>query len=43
MDTAVVAVMAVLMAGAAAWCWRMENLPHADEKKTDSEYGGKNL
>lgn len=33
MDMIVVAVMAVLMIGAAIWCWRIENLPNADEKK----------
>lgn len=33
MQIAVVAIMAVLMVGAAVWCWRIENLPGADEKK----------
>ena len=33
MEMAVVVVMAIVMAGAAAWCWRIENLPNADEKK----------
>ncbi len=33
MQIAVVAIMAVLMVGAAVWCWRIENLPDADEKK----------
>lgn len=33
MDMIVVAGMAVLMIGAAIWCWRIENLPNADEKK----------
>lgn len=33
MEIAVVAIMAVLMVGAAVWCWRIENLPGADEKK----------
>lgn len=37
MDTAVVAVMAVLMAGAAVWCWRMENRPDAEDENTQSE------
>lgn len=44
MDTIVVAVMAVAMIGAAIWCWRIENLPDADEKKgkksDHSENGG---
>ena len=44
MDVVVVAVMAVAMIGAAVWCWRIENLPDADQKtkKSDhSENGGK--
>ena len=40
MDMIVVAVMAVVMVGAAIWCWRIENLPGADEKKENSERGG---
>ena len=43
MDMAVVAVMAVVMLGAVIWCWRIENLPDADQKteKSDhSENGG---
>ena len=43
-DMVVVAVMAVAMIGAAIWCWRIENLPDADEKKgkksDHSENGG---
>ena len=44
MDEVVVAVMAVVMIGAAIWSWRIENLPDADQKtkKSDhSENGGK--
>ena len=44
MDEVVVAVMAVVMIGAAIWGWRIENLPDADQKtkKSDhSENGGK--
>ena len=44
MDEVVVAVMAVVMIGAAIWGWRIENLPDADRKtkKSDhSENGGK--
>ena len=45
MDTIVVAVMAVAMIGASIWCWRIENLPDAEEKKVKksdhSENGGK--
>ena len=44
MDVVVVAVMAVVMIGAAIWGWRIENLPDADQKtkKSDhSENGGK--
>ena len=33
MEMTVVAVMAIVMIGAAVWCWRIENLPNADEKK----------
>ena len=44
MDEVVVAVMAVVMIGAAIWGWCIENLPDADRKtkKSDhSEQGGK--
>ena len=44
MDEVVVAVMAVVMIGAAILGWRIENLPDADQKtkKSDhSENGGK--
>ena len=37
MDEVVVAVMAVVMIGAAIWGWRIENLPDADQK-TKNEY-----
>ena len=33
MEMVVVAIMAVLMVGAAVWCWRIENLSGADDKK----------
>lgn len=39
MDVILVAVMAVGMFGTAIWCWRIENLPNVDKKKTDD--GGK--
>ena len=42
MDVVVVAVMAVVMIGAAILGWRIENLPDADQKKSNhSEQGGK--
>ena len=43
MDMAVAAGMAVVMLGAVSWCWRIENLPDADqktEKPDHSENGG---
>ncbi len=33
MQMALVAIMAVLMVGAAVWCWRIENLPGKKEKE----------
>ena len=38
MDEVVVAVMAVVMSGAAIWGWRIENLPDADQKTKKSDH-----
>ena len=38
MDEVVVAVMAVVMIGAAIWGWRIENLPDADQKTKKSDH-----
>ena len=45
MDEVVVAVMAVVMIGAAIWGWRIENLPDADQKtkKSDHSENGVNI
>lgn len=37
MDTVVVAIMAILMLGAAVWCWRVENMSDTEKKGANAK------